>query len=204
MSEFRGPRSEVRGPENRIDAAIDHAVREILDVEPPAGLRGRVIARIDNPTAVASGFSRKIFWVGAPLVGAAIVVLAVLLPREQVQPQAPAPITVATVQPDPTPEAESRKPEAGSREPEAGSGKPEAGSRKREAGNRDDRVITAAAFAPAPADIASGIQPLKAIDPIQITPLMQDSIAPAPIEFRPLSTITEVQIAPLSPPERRH
>ena len=204
MSEFRGPRSEVRGPENRIDAAIDHAVREILDVEPPAGLRGRVIARIDNPTAVASGFSRKIFWVGAPLVGAAIVVLAVLLPREQVQPQAPAPITVATVQPDPTPEAESRKPKAGSREPEAGSRKPETGSGKREAGSRDDRVITAAAFAPAPADIASGIQPLKAIDPIQITPLMQDSIAPAPIEFRPLSTITEVQIAPLSPPERRH
>jgi len=38
-----------------LDREIDRAVREMLDVEPPAGLRGRVMQRIEEKR-VASGF----------------------------------------------------------------------------------------------------------------------------------------------------
>ena len=42
-----GP-SDVEGRGARFDEAIDRAVREMLDVEPPAGLRGRVLDRIET------------------------------------------------------------------------------------------------------------------------------------------------------------
>jgi len=67
--------------EDRFDAAIDRAVREMLDVEPPAGLRGRVLDGIErSPGSVASAFRRTIFWIAMPVAAAAILVLAVLLP----------------------------------------------------------------------------------------------------------------------------
>src|SRR5438094_6243672 len=67
-----------------LDTAIDRAVREMLDVEPAADLRGRVVARIDGLSAdalstnslasafglsanpVVSAFRRKIVWIAAP------------------------------------------------------------------------------------------------------------------------------------------
>jgi hypothetical protein len=57
--EVRGAGRDARRA--RFDDAIDGAVREMLDVEPPAGLRGRVLDRIHalptNP--VASAFRRN-------------------------------------------------------------------------------------------------------------------------------------------------
>ena len=41
-----------------LDREIDRAVREMLDVEPPAGLRARVMQRIEE-RHVASAFRRK-------------------------------------------------------------------------------------------------------------------------------------------------
>ena len=38
---------DARDRDDRLDAAIDRAVREMLDVEPPSGLRGRVLDRLD-------------------------------------------------------------------------------------------------------------------------------------------------------------
>ena len=65
------------------DVAIDRAVREMLDVEPPPGLRGRVLDGIElSSNSVASAFRRKIFWIAAPVAAAAILVLAVLLPSK--------------------------------------------------------------------------------------------------------------------------
>jgi hypothetical protein len=61
--------------------AIDRAVREMLDVEPPPGLRGRVLDGIElSSNPVVSAFRRKIFWIASPLAAAAIFILAVLLP----------------------------------------------------------------------------------------------------------------------------
>jgi len=70
------------------DLAIDRAVREMLDVDPPAGLRGRVIARLP----VASAFRRKqllrrkdLFrrkaWMLVPIAAASVILIALLLPR---------------------------------------------------------------------------------------------------------------------------
>ncbi len=86
------------------DKAIDRAVREMLDVEPPAGLRRRVLEQIP-----ASGtFRWKIL---LPVAAAALVILALLLPRSTPrQPETTtagvpeprtAPIIRAPVQPRP-------------------------------------------------------------------------------------------------------
>src|SRR5437763_12097432 len=69
-----------------LDKAIDRAVREMLDVEPRADLRARVLAQL-----TASGFRLPAFgWVLAPIAAAAVIVLAVMLaPRSESLPQAP-------------------------------------------------------------------------------------------------------------------
>jgi len=65
-----------------LDAAIDAAVREMLDMEPAADLRGRVMDRIDGLSAnsAASAFGRKLWWIAGPVAVAATIVLAVLVP----------------------------------------------------------------------------------------------------------------------------
>jgi len=63
-----------------LDREIDRAVGEMLDVEPPAGLRARVMQRIEERHAasgfsrkvtVASAFRRKILWAGLPVAACA-------------------------------------------------------------------------------------------------------------------------------------
>src|SRR5262245_48222227 len=90
-------RREARG--ERLDIEIDRAVREMLDVEPPAGLRGRVMERIDA-ASVASGVNRKIWWLVAPIAAAAVIVIALVLPRHgPIGPVAPGAQSVARVNP---------------------------------------------------------------------------------------------------------
>jgi negative regulator of sigma E activity len=113
MSETENGRQKTK----RLDVAIDRAVREMLDVEPPAGLRGRVLDRISNSPEgsaaipVASPFRRKGWrkaWLLAPIAAAAVIVLAVMLPwrgapriSNPSQGQAPAPRDVTTTPPSP-------------------------------------------------------------------------------------------------------
>src|SRR4051812_17675310 len=77
------PEAKGRG-----DRAIDEAVRELLDVEPPAGMRARVLRRIEARSLPPEGGSYKRFlWAALPIAAAAILILAVLLPRTTQQPQ---------------------------------------------------------------------------------------------------------------------
>src|SRR5579859_3838065 len=75
-----------------LNEAIDRAVREMLDVEPPANLRARVIARIDDRPAAgfelpASRFRRfGVLRVGLVITAAAALVLMVLLVRRAEPP----------------------------------------------------------------------------------------------------------------------
>jgi hypothetical protein len=74
ITEGRMPDDGRRTPEERVDAAIDLVVREMLDVEPRADLRARVIEQIERP--------RRAFnwtWVMVPVAAAAVLVLAVVL-----------------------------------------------------------------------------------------------------------------------------
>ena len=182
---------------DRLDRAIDDAVRQMLDVEPRAGFRARVLARIsDADHAGASGFGRKVFWLGAPLAAAAIVVVALLLPRQVEQPQAP--VTVATTQPDVTPAP--ARPQLPTPRTSRPASRPE--PRPRVIPAPADRALTAASFAPA--EPATEIEPLEAITPIEVAPIAAGRIGPAEISVRPLNPIVELQIAPLNPSERRN
>lgn len=75
------------------DKAIDRAVREMLDVEPPAGLRRRVLTRLPaaGSRLPASG------WVLGAVAAAALVILAIFLARST--PRQPETTTTGRQQP---------------------------------------------------------------------------------------------------------
>ena len=107
------------------DKAIEHAVREMLDVEPPAGLRRRVIERLpafaEAPAGKPASGSRLPVsgFVLGPLAAAAVVILAVFLTRSTprpvetttvaVQPSVPVPVTTPAAEP-PAPEVPVAQP----------------------------------------------------------------------------------------------
>src|SRR5262249_18503846 len=112
-----------------LDREIDRAVREMLDVEPPAGLRGRVMERIESrehraasggtPGRTASSFGRTMWWAAAPLAAAALMVLAVWLPRHESNPRVPPapPPSTARVTPPAAPPAATPAPRRPERSP---------------------------------------------------------------------------------------
>src|SRR3954447_22600867 len=77
-------------PEERLDAAIDLVVREMVDVEPRADLRARVIERLERRDASVGRVFKpgvKWTWVLAPIAAAAVVLLGVVLWRPVAMPQ---------------------------------------------------------------------------------------------------------------------
>jgi hypothetical protein len=205
----RGPKSEVRGPEYLFDLAIDRAVREMLDVEPRADLRGRVLAQVDasGSRLPASSFRLPASgWALGTLAAAALIVLAVFVARRS-EPVAPA-TRVATRGTDQplvvTPEGPQRRPAS----------VPMPSQRVIAALPRAARTPAARHAIPLPAagvvvaTVADGepvdIVPLQTITPIQIDPIAPQRIAPADLALHPLNPITDVQIAPLTPPDRRN
>jgi hypothetical protein len=194
---------------SKLDFEIDRTVREMLDVEPPAGLRGRVIERISNvpvpsafPNSVASAFRWKA-WTLVPIAAAAIIVLAVMLPwRNTAQPAPPAPPSIAKVEPKivspnvDAPNPESRKtmsiplPHV--------QGPVEQPARRRVA----EGIVIATVLAAA--DESFGVDPLAPIAPITVPAVRPADIAQKDIAISPLAPIAELQIAPLSPPDRRN
>ena len=191
------------------DKAIDRAVREMLDVEPPAGMRARVLRRIALQAASGSGgkdrFSRTIFWLAAPIAAAAMMALAVLLPQRATPPPA-AVVRVETPRPPvppPAPAPASGPSLRSAPNPAQGSGAPRvAATRRPSVTTAADRIVAAASVGPA--DDTTGIEPLQSIAPIRMAPLAEHRVATSDISVRPLNEITEVQIAPLNPPDGRN
>ena len=186
----------------RFEEAIDRAVREMLDVEPPAGLRGRVLDRIDavstNPSTnpVVSAFRRNSWWIAGPVAAAALLVLAVLVPWRHAAPPiaTPAAPSMASVE---TPRIVA--PAVSPKTPEP----PRTASITRPAPRRiEDRIVVATVAAAD--DPTPQIAPLTAIAPITVAGTHPEEIAPKQIAISPLTPITELQIAPLSPPDRRN
>jgi hypothetical protein len=191
---------------SKLDFEIDRTVREMLDVEQPAGLRGRVIDRISDvsasPDSVASAFRRKA-WILVPIAAAAVIVLAIMLPRRNTaRPAPPAPPAIAKVEPKivspnvDAPNPESRK-TVSIRSPHVqGSVEPPARRRVAEG-------VVIATVVPA-ADESFGVDPLAPIAPITVPAVRPADIAQKEIAISPLAPIAELQIAPLSPPDRRN
>src|SRR5947209_6166590 len=79
----------------RLDRAIDRAVRDLMWIDPPSGLRRRVLSRLEAPVR-ASGFPRFAVLAAALAV---LVVAAVLLRESGSRPPVGQPSVVATTSP---------------------------------------------------------------------------------------------------------
>lgn len=169
-----------------LDLAIDRAVREMLDVEPPADLRARVIAELPAsgvrlPASGVHGFA-------AVAAVAALLVLVLVVARRSEPPAQPSIVSRGSDQNVPAPVATPMN-------------VPIAPAATRVSVTA--RAAGVAAAVAEPSSPAGDIEPLNQIAPIEVAPIGQSSIAPDPIAVRPLTPITEVQIAPLNPPDRR-
>jgi len=197
-----------------LDREIDRAVREMLDVEPPAGLRARVMQRVEEgPVAsafrrkvtVASAFRRKILWAGLPIAAAAVILIAAVLARRE--PAGPsvtpaAPPTIAKATPTSAPPTSTQSAPAGTPRTATTADRRRLDVPPREA----QRVTATAAVESAPADgfprvpslsvPALTMSEIRGVAPAEPARIGVDPIAaPAPLEIEPL---------PLSPRERQN
>jgi hypothetical protein len=179
---------------SKLDGEIDRAVREMLEVEPPAGLRGRVLDRIELSTN-----RRKIAWIAVPVAAAAVIVLVVLAPWRPPTQHGPQPLN-ATAAPGTVPLVESPKTPGSPKTFSLPLRYARAPRTQQVPASRERMVM--AAVVPA-TDGTSGIEPLASIAPIAIPAVRPADITPAEITITPLAPIAELQIAPLSPPARR-
>jgi hypothetical protein len=187
--------------EQHLDSAIDRAVREMMNVDTDPAFRARVLARLDDPAP------HRVSWMSLAAIatGAAAVVLAFFLlwtpaSREPVQ-------TVAEVEPPPAAApavSQPQSPASASLPPPQASERPT--SRRTIRAPRPSTNVTQSlargaviAAAVADDDPDAPIDAQHQIDPIAIAPLDRTPIAPPAIVVAPLTPITELRIAPLSP-----
>ena len=175
--------------EREIDTAIDRAVRDLMDVETDAAFRARVTARLQRP--------RRLLL--PRLAAAALTVAAVAAAVIWMRPSAPGapasapkteargPIAVAP------PQTETARSNRGAVLPTTAALSP---TRARTAAEAIPRSAVVATVADAP---ASTIAPLTSLDPIDVEPISQVSIAPSEIVVAPLTPISEMQLSPLDP-----
>ena len=217
----------------RFDVAIDRAVREMLDVEPRADLRARVLEQLPafaeatagKPASgsrlpafrspfesVASAFRRNLVWI--PLgVGAAAVVLAIVLAWRADAPIQPPTLVRGTDQNLPVPAGPVTTPPTAARRETAGAlARPRPGEGGRAASPRVPAAVERGLVVATSADDpgSTNIEPLQrltpmhSLAPIEVAPVAQRNIAVADLAMRPLNPIAEMQIAPLNPPDRRN
>ena len=188
------------------DKAIDHAVREMLDVEPPAGLRQRVVERLptfaEAPAGKpAAGLQRPAAGFRLPAAGwglgavatVALVVFAIFMARST--PRQPEMTTTHVQQPPVTPPASRPSPQV---RPDG----PKPGPRAVAVVRRPAQVIEGAMYVPAAA--SGDMEPLQSLTPIQVAPVAQRPMTQADIAIAPLNPIADLEIAPLNPPDRRN
>jgi hypothetical protein len=182
--------------EPELDTAIDRAVRDLMNVDADSAFRARVSARLQKPARRM--LSLRLMTAVATAV-ALIVAMAWL--RRAPGPTAPAPTAARVERPAPVaapgPEARQvRQPVPSTTD-----------------GPRVRHTAVPAIAAPAPPGMlsaavaespTSALAPLTAIDPIDVEPLADTSIAPAAIVVAPLEPIAEVQISPLDPRPARN
>jgi hypothetical protein len=179
---------------DRLDEAIDRAVREMLEVEPRPDLRARIVERIETRRRGGPRTTPPLRWLVAPLAAAALIAAAVFVARRsEPVPQAPIVATAPDRRLPAPPRVSTAEPPEQPARPVVAAPRP-----VRQAGG----TVAAASFA-GEASAAAALAPLKTIAPIAVEPIAHDTIAPAEVAVRPLNTISDVQIAPLTPPDRR-
>src|SRR3954452_24878530 len=175
-------------PEERLDAAIVLVVREMVDVEPRAHLRGRVIERLERRDASVGRVFRpggKWTWLMAPVAAAAVVVLAVVLwwPNQPLVTRAVTQIVVRPVDtrlPPPIPHRDDR-PHSASRTPTV---------------TREDRQIAAPVLAETQPGIE--VEPLRPIAAITTRPVALRALDTQQIGPLPLAPLAQIAIEPVN------
>jgi hypothetical protein len=189
----------------------------MIDVEPRADLRARVeekvasyqfpgsSSQLPGSSSQLPAFSFQRF--GVLVAAAALLVPAVILVRRAEPPaQAPA-VARAADQPLPTAaaSAEQPAPQRGlATQPEIAVATPQT------LVSQTRRALIVATTGPDIADQPNAgvepgdVEPLRAIAPIAVAPIAHSNITPDPIAVNPLPPITEMQIAPLNPPDGRN
>ena len=182
--------------ERQIDAAIDEAVRDLMNVDADAAFRARVVERLRKPTSHAP------FWRQLSIVSGAvgIAVIAVALTRSGEKPAvepAPAAVTSA-VQPRPAVEPRVAGPSA-----PAATRPPARSSAQRRAENPTHQIARGALAATVADDAAApppdGIAPMGHIRPIALAPIAPEPIITTEIVIAPLTLPSELVIVPLAP-----
>jgi hypothetical protein len=187
--------------EQHLDHAIDRAVREMMNVDADPAFRARVLARLDDPAP------RRLSWtsLAAIAAGAAAVLLTFFLLRTPASRESVP--TVAEVHSSAAPSV-SQAPAPAPANPFSAA--PRLSERvtprravqtPRPSTNVTQSLARGALTATAVADDEpdAPIDALHQIDPITIAPLDRTPIAPPAIVVAPLTPITELRIAPLSP-----
>ncbi len=201
-SPFASRREPAGLPPSPIDLAIDRAVRKMMQVDPPAGLRRRVMARIESPPP------RRAFFVpayGLAAAALAIVILGVWVARNNrvVPSSVDAPVVVEKA---PAPAADTRV--ARAPQPDAGPPpRPERRVAPRRSGFRREPIPmppqVADIFGTRTTAIAAAADPTG--DAVWTTPpapdVDNDIAAPAPLVVSPVGVppiaLPPIVIAPI-------
>jgi hypothetical protein len=181
---------------DRLDDAIDGAVREIMGTEPPAGLRQRVIRRLSEPDRRAWFAVPRLAVVAAVVLCVAVGAFVVLMVNRGRTPSievASAPRSTRPTEPRATAPAVTRgAPPAiatrTTREPGTIVG-------ARSVRRQDERMVTAASLAEAETVVISPLDPLRNIDP---APMRSEVVQMDAIAIAPLQQMEPVTIEPLS------
>ena len=188
------PMTDNRRDDSHLDAAIDRAVRDLMSVEPRAGLRERVLAELTGEPARAAWWPRLAL--GSAAVAVVVLVLLMIVNRP---PEQPVDRTIAGATPPaaaPGNTSETAKP------PGAAPPVHVDGPRAQAATKRpvvEDRLVQAASIAasePIAIEPMTAVEPLAPIDPIRIARL--ETPAELDISIKPI-TIARIEITPLTP-----
>jgi hypothetical protein len=171
-----------------VDREIDRAVREMLDVDAPASIRARVVARIGAgvaPKPWSGEGGRRWEWIAAPIVAAALLVLAMIL-RPAPGPVVSVPI-VARIEPPAVSRVAKLPPKGGS-----------FASRRTVA--RVGRSPERLEWLPATAGSSTiATAPLTALAPISVQPVQPRALDHPEVAIDALPDITPISIEALPP-----
>jgi hypothetical protein len=181
--------------DKQLDEAIDRAVRELMSLDPPAGLRARVLARIERPAAWWMA-PRAVASVG---LAAALLLLALVLARREPEhvPDVRIAATAETSRPDPVrPERTTVNPPPAVAQP-YDTTRAVSGARRR----REDQQVEAASLAPATVPGLAELEPLAAIAIDRVETL---TIEAGDMAVPPLTAMVPLTVQPLPPPDGRN
>ena len=182
---------------DRIDEAIDQAVRDLMNVDADSAFRARVVERLRKPK------SRAPFWRQLSIVSGAvgILVIAVIMTRDGEKPavEAPPAAVASAVTPQPAAEPVAAGPSA----PSVTTPVATPMARRRQ-GNATHQITRGALVATVADEIlgpplSDGVEPMSGIRPIELAPITPAPIITTEITVAPIAQPTELVIVPLAP-----